>query len=76
LAKRSEIGKIKYRPNTGVGCVEAPRGSLLHDYSIDETASYHKSELCNTNEQNIGNLEEDMRHRVPELLDQNKTQEK
>ncbi len=72
--KRSEVGKIKYKPNTGVGCVEAPRGSLLHEYSIDETAHIVKANCVIPTNQNIGNLEEDMKHRVMELLDK-KTQE-
>jgi coenzyme F420-reducing hydrogenase alpha subunit len=35
--KRSEVEKVKYKPNTGIGCVEVPRGSLFHEYAIDET---------------------------------------
>ncbi|MBT9151190.1 MAG: NAD-reducing hydrogenase HoxS subunit beta [candidate division WS2 bacterium] len=60
--KRSEIGKIKYKQNTGAGCVEVPRGSLFHEYCVIPT------------NQNIGNLEDDMRKIVPELLGK-KTQE-
>ena len=36
--KRSEIGKIKYKANTGIECVEVPRGSLFHEYTIDDSA--------------------------------------
>jgi len=72
--KRSEMGKIKYQPNTGVGCLEAPRGSLLHDYSIDETGHITKANCVIPTNQNIANLEEDMRQRVLELLGK-KTQE-
>jgi len=72
--KRSEVGKIKYRPNTGVGCVEAPRGALFHEYSINETAHITQANCVIPTNQNIGNLEEDMRKIVPELLGK-KTQE-
>jgi coenzyme F420-reducing hydrogenase alpha subunit len=72
--KRSEIGKIKYKSNTGIGCVEVPRGSLFHEYSIDETGNITKANCVIPTNQNMGNLEEDMRKIVPELLGK-KTQE-
>ncbi|MCX5702001.1 MAG: Ni/Fe hydrogenase subunit alpha [Candidatus Omnitrophica bacterium] len=72
--KRSEIEKVKHKPNTGVGCVEVPRGSLFHEYSIDETGNITKANCVIPTNQNMGNLEEDMRKIVPELLGQ-KTQE-
>ena len=72
--KRSEIGKIKYKPNTGKGCVEVPRGSLFHEYTIDETAHITAANCVIPTNQNMGNLEDDMRKIVPELLGK-KTQE-
>ena len=72
--KRSEIGKIKYKPNTGVGCVEVPRGSLFHEYTIDDTGHITASNCVIPTNQNMGNLEDDMRKLVPELLGK-KTQE-
>lgn len=66
--KRSEIGKIKYKPDTGVGCVEVPRGSLFHEYSINDTAHITGANCVIPTNQNIGNLEDDMRKLVPELL--------
>ncbi len=72
--KRSEIGKTKYKPNTGVECVEVPRGSLFHEYSIDETAHITAANCVIPTNQNMGNLEDDMRKIVPELLGK-KTQE-
>ncbi len=72
--KRSEIGKIKYKPNTGIACVEVPRGSLFHEYTIDETGHITHANCVIPTNQNMGNLEEDMRKLVPELLGK-KTQE-
>lgn len=71
---KDEIGKIKYKPNTGIGCVEVPRGSLFHEYSVDETGRITYANCVIPTNQNIGNLEEDMRKLVPELLGE-KTQE-
>lgn len=72
--KRSEIGKIKYKPNTGSGCVEVPRGSLFHEYTIDDSAHITAANCVIPTNQNMGNLEDDMRKMVPELLGK-KTQE-
>jgi len=66
--KRSEVQKIKYTPNTGIGCVEVPRGALFHEYTIDETGNIVKANCVIPTNQNMGNLEEDMRKIVPELL--------
>jgi len=66
--KKSELDKIKYKPNTGFGCVEVPRGSLFHEYSINETGQITKANCVIPTNQNIGNLEDDMRKLVPELL--------
>ena len=72
--KRSEMGKIKYKPNTGAGCVEVPRGSLFHEYTIDDSAHITAANCVIPTNQNMGNLEDDMRKIVPELLGK-KTQE-
>jgi len=72
--KRSEIGKTKYKPNTGAGCVEVPRGSLFHEYTIDDSAHITAANCVIPTNQNMGNLEDDMRKIVPELLGK-KTQE-
>ena len=66
--KRSEVGKVKYTPNNGTGSVEVPRGALFHEYTIDETAHITAANCVIPTNQNIGNLEEDMRKIVPELL--------
>jgi coenzyme F420-reducing hydrogenase alpha subunit len=72
--KRSEIEKIQYKPNIGIGCVEAPRGSLFHEYTIDASGNISAANCVIPTNQNLGNLEEDMRKIVPELLGR-KTQE-
>lgn len=66
--KRSEIKKIKYKPASGVGCVEVPRGSLFHEYAIDNKGYITHANCVIPTNQNIGNLEADMRKLVPELL--------
>ncbi|MFA6130283.1 MAG: Ni/Fe hydrogenase subunit alpha [Candidatus Omnitrophota bacterium] len=72
--KRSQIGKIKYKPNTGIACVEVPRGALFHEYTIEDSAHITAANCVIPTNQNMGNLEDDMRKMVPELLGK-KTQE-
>jgi len=72
--KRGQMEKLRFKPNTGVGCVEVPRGSLFHEYTIDETAHITQADCVIPTNQNMGNLEDDMRKIVPELLGK-KTQE-
>ncbi|RJP29627.1 MAG: Ni/Fe hydrogenase subunit alpha [Candidatus Omnitrophota bacterium] len=72
--KRSELDKIKYKPNTGAACVEVPRGSLFHEYTIDDTGHITAANCVIPTNQNMGNLEDDMAKLVPELLGK-KTQE-
>ncbi len=66
--KRSQIGKIKYKPNTGIACVEVPRGSLFHEYTVNDFAHITAANCVIPTNQNMGNLEDDMRKLVPELL--------
>ncbi len=34
--------KIEPREARGVGCVEAPRGTLIHDYTMDSNGAHHQ----------------------------------
>ena len=57
-----------YSPNTGIGCVEVPRGTLFHEYTIDEAGLITAANCVIPTNQNMANLEEDMRKFVPEML--------
>ncbi|MEK7376648.1 MAG: Ni/Fe hydrogenase subunit alpha [Candidatus Margulisiibacteriota bacterium] len=65
--KRNETDR-KYRSATGVGCVEVPRGTLFHEYTIDESGHITAANCVIPTNQNMANLEEDMRKLVPELI--------
>ncbi len=72
--KRGDADKRQYVPATGSGCVEVPRGSLFHEYTIDATGHITAANCVIPTNQNIYNLEEDMRKLVPELIG-NKTED-
>jgi len=66
--KRGEAAKMRYKPATGSACVEVPRGSLFHEYTINDTAHITAANCVIPTNQNMGNLEYDMAKLVPELI--------
>lgn len=63
--------KIPYRVNagTGIGAVEAPRGTLYHMYEFDKDGIVKNCDIITPTVQNLTNLEDD----ANEYLRQNKT---
>jgi coenzyme F420-reducing hydrogenase alpha subunit len=53
----------------GVGAVEAPRGTLFHEYAFDDKGRVEEANLVIPTAQNLANIEADMRHMIPEMLD-------
>lgn len=58
---------------TGVGIVEAPRGILFHEYTIDKNGIVTDANCIIPTAQNLNMIEDDMRGFVPTIL--NKTKE-
>jgi coenzyme F420-reducing hydrogenase alpha subunit len=56
----------------GIGIVEAPRGTLYHDYTIDRDGVIKRAECVIPTAQNLRSVEEDLRAYVPMLLDRTK----
>ncbi len=46
--------KVEPRAGRGVGCVEAPRGTLIHDYSTDENGMITRANLIVGTTHNLG----------------------
>jgi sulfhydrogenase subunit alpha len=59
---------IKTRAGRGVGIVEVPRGTLIHDYTVNGEGIVTAANCIIPTGQNIGNLQEDMRKIVPEIF--------
>jgi coenzyme F420-reducing hydrogenase alpha subunit len=53
----------------GVGACEVPRGTLFHHYSIGEDGKITAANCIIPTNQNLANLEADMRSLVPHILD-------
>lgn len=59
----------------GVGIVEAPRGALIHEYDLDEKGRVRDANLIIPTNQNLANIEADLRGLVPPMLVQKATRE-
>jgi sulfhydrogenase subunit alpha len=57
------------RAGTGVGIVEAPRGTLIHEYTIDEKANIQNANCIIPTNQNLANADLDLRKLVPQIKD-------
>jgi len=53
----------------GAGAADVPRGTLIHDYSVDAAGYISDANLIIPTNQNLANIEADMRAYVPQLLE-------
>ena len=60
---------IPVRAGEGVGAVEVPRGVLFHNYTVDEKGIIVRANCIIPTNQNVNNIEHDMRKLVPGILD-------
>lgn len=56
----------------GIGIVEAPRGTLYHDYTINKDGLIEEANCIIPTAQNLRSMEDDLRAFVPEILDRPK----
>lgn len=60
---------VKPRAGRGVGIVEAPRGSLIHDYTYDRNGRIEKANLIIPTNMNYVNIEKDLEKFVYEIIE-------
>ncbi len=65
----NEQSRIPVKAGNGVGAVEAPRGTLFHNYEINEKGIILNANCIIPTNQNLNNIERDMKKLVPEILD-------
>ena len=70
--EKEELVKIEPRESSAVGAVEAPRGILYHDYSLDESGCITKANVITPTAMNCANIEKDFRVAVGRLLAERK----
>ena len=71
-AKDPGTGEVRLRSGRGVGAVEAPRGTLYHEYETDKDGVITKTNCVIPTAQNLLNIEEDMRELVPLIIETGK----
>ena len=64
----NEQNRIKVQSGTGIGAVEVPRGTLFHGYQVDEKGIIVNANCIIPTNQNVNNIEHDMKKLVPEIL--------
>ncbi len=67
LAKARAYGR-------GIGIVEAPRGTLYHEYVVDKDGLIESAECMIPTAQNLRSIEDDLRALVPMMLDKPKAE--
>jgi len=58
---------VRPRQGRGVGAVEAPRGTLFHEYGYDIKGKCQEANLVIPTAQNLANLEADLRAYVADM---------
>ncbi len=64
----NEKSSVPVRAGSGVGAVEVPRGILYHNYVIDGKGVITSANCIIPTNQNLNNIEHDMEHLVPKIL--------
>lgn len=64
--------EVRIRAGTGVGAVEAPRGTLYHCYSFDKAGRLTEADVITPTAQNLANIEKDLRVSVENLMNEPK----
>ena len=66
---KEEQVSIKAKTGRGIGAVEAPRGTLFHDYTYDAGGAVIKANCIIPTNQNHNNIQKDMEAMVPDMLE-------
>lgn len=73
--QKEEPFKPKIQKGTGIGVIEAPRGTLYYHLELNEKGIVDFANLCIPTQQNIIHLEKDLKKYITELLKQKKSKQ-
>lgn len=65
---KQEKVRVRTRKGSGVGIVEAPRGTLCHEYSTNSKGRITKANVVTPTAQNLNRIERDVEAFVPTVL--------
>ncbi len=63
-----DLRQLKFKKARGIGVGEAPRGTLVHDYEINDKGDITKANIITPTVHNLLNMQEDIRVLLPSLL--------
>ena len=58
----AELQQVEERAGTGIGAIEAPRGTLFHEYELDGDGTVTAANVVTPTAQNLANIECDLRN--------------
>ncbi|RLE43469.1 Ni/Fe hydrogenase subunit alpha, partial [Candidatus Woesearchaeota archaeon] len=61
--------QYKFKAGRGVSATEVPRGILFHEYELTSTGKIRKCNIITPTSQNLHNIEVDVEHFLPTILD-------
>ncbi len=64
-----ELVEYELAPGRGIGALEAPRGVLIHDYTLDGEGVVTAANIVTPTAQNLANVERDLREAAERLLE-------
>ncbi len=65
-----KLSDVEPRAGNGVGCVEAPRGTCLHDYESDENGMLTRANLIIATNHNIAGIEKSLMDAAKQIFEQ------
>ncbi len=68
--KAEPLRPVRPKAGTGVGAVEAPRGTLFHRYTYDDHGVCTAANVCIPTNQNHANIQKDFEALLPEVIDE------
>ncbi|MFH1173708.1 MAG: Ni/Fe hydrogenase subunit alpha [archaeon] len=66
------VANIPLRAGTGIAAIEVPRGTLWHEYTVDEKGTIIKANIITPTAQNLLNMQEDIRSFLPSIINRSK----
>jgi F420-non-reducing hydrogenase large subunit len=70
VSKDVKLLDVKPKKGDGVGCVEAPRGTLIHHYWTDERGIITKANMIVATNNNIGGIEKSLMEVAKQVFEQ------
>jgi coenzyme F420-reducing hydrogenase alpha subunit len=70
--KNEQVDKLKLKASKGVGAIEVPRGTLWHEYTLNNKGIITDADIITPTVQNLLNIQEDIREFVPSVIHKKK----